>query len=141
MTTIAWDGKSIVADKQATSGHLKVKTTKLVKLKNGWIAGFAGSLSEARVVEVWLNQGADRETKPTVENLSVMMVSPDGREVYEMEEQLELFQIEGKFHAIGSGERYAIMAMHLGKTAREAVKLTSKYDPYTGLGVTEFKLR
>jgi len=43
-----------------------------------------------------------------------------------------------KFYAIGSGTKCALAAMHLGKSAVEAVEISKKIDPHTGGKVQEF---
>lgn len=43
----------------------------------------------------------------------------------------------GDFGAIGSGSPFAIAAMHLGKTAKQAVEVSADLDMYTGGTVKE----
>ena len=42
------------------------------------------------------------------------------------------FKVSRGFHAVGSGRDYALAAMHLGKTAAEAVALAMEFDHGTG---------
>ncbi len=52
-----------------------------------------------------------------------------------------LFNMEVRHRlAIGTGKDFARMAMHLGKTAKEAVELTSNFDSNTNNKVDVFDL-
>lgn len=46
----------------------------------------------------------------------------------------------GDFAAVGSGGMFATTAMHMGKTAPQAVQIASELDLYTGGDVKEMKL-
>ena len=45
------------------------------------------------------------------------------------------FKIESPFIALGTGREYAMAAMHLGKTAAEAIEVAAHFDSGTGNGV------
>ena len=45
------------------------------------------------------------------------------------------FVVEDKQWAIGSGRDYAIAAMHLGRTAAEAVAVACLFDVSCGMGI------
>lgn len=49
-------------------------------------------------------------------------------------------EYEDKQFAIGSGRDFALAAMRLGKTAREAVLFAAEFDPGTGNGVDTLTL-
>ena len=84
---------------------------------------------------MWLEGGE----KPTVKDFAAMLIGPN-KQCYRLEDKLVAFQVESSFHAVGSGRDFAIAAMHLGKTAREAVELACLYDIYTGGPITEITL-
>ena len=44
------------------------------------------------------------------------------------------------YHAIGSGRDFALMAMRLGKSPKQAVKLAHEFDVNTGPGIQEVNL-
>jgi hypothetical protein len=48
--------------------------------------------------------------------------------------------IEQPYYSIGSGSHFAMGALTTGKSPREAVKIASKHDALTGMGVKEYKL-
>ena len=135
MTTIAYDGITLAADTQTTDGYgLKGNA---VKLHAGrcWIAGFSGSTGLAK--RFILEHGDDKPQQllSTVFNdaykddLSVLLVV--GEKPYILTQSV-FIEVDSKQHAIGSGRDYALMAMRLGKTAEEAVRLASEFDAHTG---------
>lgn len=136
MTTCAWDGKSLAADSRAVTGGFCYRVCKASKLKDGRLYAGSGSAEECEAVRIWLESGGD---KPTVKDFVGMVIGADGS-IWRLEDKIVQFQVHEKFHAIGSGRDYAIAAMHMGKSAREAVQLASIYDVYTGGPVTEVSL-
>ena len=60
----------------------------------------------------------------------IFQIFYDSNEVFEMED----------FVACGSGRYYAIAALHLGKSAKEAVELSCKLDAFSELPIQEYKI-
>lgn len=56
----------------------------------------------------------------------------DRGRIYVADRHCQPVQILEPFYAIGSGAKAALAAMHCGKSAREAVKIAARIDPYTG---------
>lgn len=142
MSVIAWDGKSIVADKMMTNEGMQSIATKLFKLNSGEIAAFTGDLCEGLALIDWYNNGHKKEDWPefqTMENFTRMVVATsDGIVFYD---QLPVaVKIQDKFHAWGSGRDYAMGAMSMGATAMEAVEIACKHSIHCGNGVDSFKL-
>lgn len=136
MTTIAWDGKTLAADTRATAGGFAFGNDKAVRLKDGRLYAGSGSAEDCEAVRIWLETGGD---KPTLKDYVGLVIGSDAS-IWRYEDKLVPFQVTSPFHAVGSGRDYAIAAMHMGKTAREAVELASVYDIYTGGPVTEIAL-
>jgi hypothetical protein len=136
MTTIAYKNGILAADKQATYGSIKHPTTKIWRLGDGSVAGGAGELSFIHAMMKWLDAGGDPATFPAHQRdkddwQPIMVVRPNGQiQIYERTPYPTIS--EGKYFAIGSGREFAFMAMRLGKSAAEAVALTSEFDPGTG---------
>ena len=61
----------------------------------------------------------------------LLLVDKKEKRVYLLSGKDYISEIK-EFHAIGSGEPYAIAALELGKSPKEAVEIASKYDLYTG---------
>lgn len=136
MTTCAWDGKTLAADTRGTVGGFPFTKTKAYRLKDGRLYAGSGDAEDCAAVRIWLETGGE---KPKVENFVGMVIGADGS-IWRYEDKLVPFQINQPFHAIGSGRDYAIAAMHMGKSAIEAVELACLYDVYTGAPITELSL-
>ncbi len=91
----------------------------------------------------WIVDGMQAEKFPADQrdrdNWQVCILVKDGvLNLFERTPEPIIF--EDAFFACGSGRDYAIAAMHLGKSAREAVEIASIYDTGCGNGVTELAL-
>lgn len=63
-------------------------------------------------------------------DIEVLEIRNDGLWVYEG--TIIPARIKNRFYAIGTGAGYAIAAMHLGKSPKEAVAIAALFDPGTG---------
>lgn len=143
MSVIAWDGKTLAADKRASYGTTILTTTKIFRI-NGCLVGYTGDASFGEQVLSWFRDGADSTTYPADQRdatnwAPLMVITPDGR-ILRYERTPHPLTYEGEFFASGSGGDFALAAMHLGKTAREAVELACLLDSGCGNGVTELTL-
>lgn len=138
MTTIAWDGQTLAADRQGTIGNLKTSCTKIFRLRDGRLFGGAGEHQDSLLVRDWLNGG--ERPSDVGEGFSGIVIALEAV-VHRLENKLVLDPVEERFYAIGSGSPYALMAMDLGKDAREAVARTSRYDPNTGTEIDTLRLK
>lgn len=130
MSTVAWDGRSLAADRQCCGGF-KARTTKVWRLPDGSLFGGAGIIEQILAVRAWLEEGGDKPER--LDDFSGILIE-SGR-AYRLEEKLIRDRIVERCHAVGSGAPFAITAMALGKTAREAVLIAARFDPRTGGGV------
>lgn len=138
MTTIAYKNGILAADKQSNFGPFPTRTTK-VRRHGKWLAAATGDTARIGEIHEWIEQGMDPAKLPDFQrdagtSATVLMVNEAG-EVYLLENSHVLIRIEQDFYAVGSGRDFAMMAMHLGKSAPEAVELASVYDSATGQGV------
>lgn len=141
MTVICWDGVSIAADCQGTTAGLRRLVHKLVRVKIGdkpeEVLALAGEQSMYGPLVEWYKSGADPEKYPkrqeTDDYSTVMVASRAGLKWYGR--QPYPAPCADPFTASGSGRDYAIAAMHLGKTAKEAVEIASLFDTDCGMGV------
>lgn len=130
MTTVAWDGQQLVADRQINCGNGKGSCTKIFRLRDGRLFGATGEHQDALLVRDWLNGNEGRPSN--VGEGFVALVVTLGGGVFRLENKLVLAPVEEGFCAIGSGSDYATAAMALGKGARVAVAIAGRFDPYTG---------
>lgn len=142
MSVIAWDGKSIVADKMASLCGMQSKVTKLFKLNDGKIGGVVGDLAQGLVLVEWYNNGRDEKSWPAFQKdddfTYLIVADSDGVVFYE--QQPIAIKVEDEFHAWGSGCGYAMAAMYMGADAKKAVEVACHFDSYCGNGIDEFIL-
>ncbi len=137
MTCIAWDGKTMAADKQATASGQRRTVTKLFRID--WrIVAVSGDLDKGVEMVEWLRIGSPADKFPhfqrTDDFVSVMVLESIDK-CLRYEQTPIPFVVEDKQWAIGSGRDYAIAAMHLGRTAAEAVAVACLFDVSCGMGI------
>ena len=136
MTIIAWDGHCMAADKMAENG-LMSPVTKIRRIGDMLVGG-AGSISACADMFHWFEAGCDPDKWPPLQRSNsayVLVVKGTPAVVMVYESSPYPTVIERRFHAIGSGRDFAMAAMHLGRTAKEAVELASVMAVNCGLGV------
>jgi ATP-dependent protease HslVU (ClpYQ) peptidase subunit len=136
MTVIAWDGKTLAADKQFTSAGLRRTGCKLFRLRDG-IVGIEGRTSDALSLLAWLRGNREPTNFPESckgDDAPAVLGIINGTIQYWNGSPYPVTYDE-PFTATGSGRDYAIAAMHCGKTAAEAVEIASVYDNGCGMGV------
>ena len=131
MSTVAFDGKTLAADRQCCAAY-KTRVRKVWRLSDGRLFGGAGLFEQVLAVRAWLDEGGDKPER--LDDFSGILVDLNGT-AYRLEERLIRDRILERCHAVGSGAPFAITAMALGKTAREAVRIAAGFDPRTGGGV------
>lgn len=162
MTVIAWDGKTLAADKKATMGNRPTKVTKIVNVGDEVVA-IAGNAAMGMLLISWYEQdrspegwqlildksGAlkrsgkpeddeddDAEVNGRVPGCILVVASKKGVRIYNSKFPKPIaVPYTQKVGAWGSGEGYAFAALRLGKDAREAVKVASKFCVGCGMGV------
>jgi ATP-dependent protease HslVU (ClpYQ) peptidase subunit len=143
MTTIAWDGTTLAADRRCVRGNTRATTRKLRRLSWGGIVGFSGVAGVGNAMLDWL----DNPRHPLLERpkydreddwADMLAIAPDGSvTVHEMNGS---FPVLDAFWAIGSGAPFALAAMALGKSAREAIEVAARFNVGTGDGIDELTL-
>lgn len=149
MTVIAWDGKCLAADKQATEGGLRHITTKIKRIDKGKFKGYlvagAGVTSQANHMMAWFECGAEPDAFPKyqeTEELSaqLLVITPD-KDIL----RFDINPIPSVFHdeqyAMGSGRDVAIGAMAMGANAIEAVEVASELCSGCGMGIDAIYLK
>lgn len=138
MTCIAWDGKTLAADKRAGT-DLPRTVTKIRRAGNGALIGCTGSACSDQELMAWYEAGAKPADFPPTQRKDetssfLIAVLPGGVVTMYMNCPHPATYEDG-VHAIGSGRDFAMMAMHLGKSAREAVELTCLLTATCGNGI------
>lgn len=139
MTTIAWDGKIRAADRQLTSSGVRYETTKAHRLNNGSLFASCGSLECLAAVLAWLNGEDARPVFDKDDEFDGILIKPDGS-AWMLNKKLNAIRMESPYYSTGSGRDFALMAMSMGKNAREAVEIACQFDIWSGMGVTELRI-
>lgn len=136
MTVIAWDGKTLAADKRAVNAMLARTVTKIKRLPWGVLLGWSGDQDIGSELRDWFAAGADASRFPEAARKgdATLMVVERGKVRFYVASPAPM-EVEDSQVAIGSGRDYAQAAMALGKTAREAVELACRFDTGCGNGI------
>ncbi len=144
MTVIAWDGKTLAADKMMSFGTTNhVKVTKIIKI-DGMLVGTSGSAALGNELKNWVAKGRKIEEFPTDQRdsekcCSLLIIEPSGTILLYNNGPYPT-TIHDKFFAIGSGDEFALAVMFLGRSAREAVNVAIQLCQSCGLGIDELTL-
>lgn len=147
MTTIAWDGKTLCSDSLLSCGDMRLGSVqKVFKARlGGKLTLFAGAGNHANWYSVvaWMVNGANVDEKPSFEtsneNDFTLVVINKETTCY-WTPTMTPVPAPMPFVVAGSGEAYALAALTLGKTAREAVELAIKLDCASGGEIQEATL-
>lgn len=141
MTVIAWDGKTLAADKRATLGTLIRTTTKIFRIGDALCAS-AGDADVGNDMIAWFRNGAKPEDYPASNRGDAwagLLVIRKG-EILKYERSPHPISFEDGFFAIGCGRDYALAAMYLGHDARKAVEVAIALDSGCGNGIDTLEL-
>jgi hypothetical protein len=136
MTTIAaqFSTKEIAADRMISGDGLQYAVIKLKKRKSSFI-GAAGEWHQ--ILEFYRRLSTK---KPLDNDFDIVAIELRNTGIWVYENSIIPMKIEQDFYAIGTGSGYAMAAMHLGKSPREAVEIAALYDPGTRGPIDVLKL-
>ena len=147
MSVVAWDGKTIAADKRAMCAGAHFTTTKIRKIKRAdrfpeYLA-WTSDQDSGELMASWYEAGADPTAFPACQKdkgswARLIVADQNGCRFYER--QPVAVRVEDKFSAWGSGRDFALAAMYLGSTARQAVDVAAALSSECGNGVDYFHL-
>ena len=143
MTVVAWDGKTLAADKAAHNvGYLRT-VTKIFRVPGG-LVGFSGNGDRALEMLAWFRAGRDAATYPAFQRdgdktVDCLFVGLDGVQLT-YGETPHPQRCEDGFNATGHGRDYALAAMYLGFDARRAVEVACALDCNCGNGIDTLTL-
>jgi len=130
MTTIAYDGRFLVADGRLSMGNeiMNDSAVKIFDVK-GTIYAFAGSRTDTQTYIDWLLSGSDMSVVPELEQFSALEIK-DGvvNQFYDCKQYINIVE---PYVAIGSGSVFARCAMDLGLDAFDAVAYACTRDIYS----------
>lgn len=143
MTVIAFDGRIVAADKQATAGQRQDKVTKLYRHKNQ-VLSINGSLDAGVAMVAWFKAGANPEYFPnkglSKDDTAWLSVFELGKHVVEYQHHPVPIIIESLPYSCGSGSMAALAAMLAGASPQRAVEITCEIHTDCGMGVDVMEL-
>jgi hypothetical protein len=150
MTTIVYDpvDKTIAVDSLVSSKGVYIESEKVLDYPNNEFAFLCGDIFQATQVANWVNQNMSFEEiqeqiDSTMDNVDFVVTYWFPKLKYFCHfvnsGQPVFSSLDQKF-AFGSGYKIAIAAIDIGLTARQAIKLASKLDSFTGGEIVDRKL-
>jgi ATP-dependent protease HslVU (ClpYQ) peptidase subunit len=133
MTTIAWKEGILAADSQVTADDVAyLSADKISIISTRLVIAGAGDCNECLRMEKWFKKvGTDWEkeldSKPSIKKSYEAILVSDGKP-YTLFKDGYPDPLAHPFFSIGSGWKFAMAAMHLGKSATEAILLASVFD-------------
>lgn len=137
MTVLAWDGKTLAADRLACAGHTKASVTKILRYEKE-LLGICGNLATGKELKEWYLNGAEPDSFPVAAledgDTELVVIKEDGR-VRVYASSPVSYEIEDKVCAFGAGGEAAWAAMICGATAEQAVLVASQVNITCGNGM------
>jgi sugar/nucleoside kinase (ribokinase family) len=141
MTVIAWDGKTLAADKRATSGNVAYTVVKVERFGEH-LLGMVGEADVAHDLREWFKAGADTRDFPKSarrDNATLVVITAGMRARAFATGPHPMLYADDQL-AWGCGRDFALAAMHLGHDARRAVEVACAFDIGCGNGVDTLTL-
>lgn|SRR5574340_158017 len=146
MSVVAWDGRTVAADRQGTMGEALIVTgTKMRRAKDGNILAVTGTLDLGNILMDWYEDGENPEEWPLElqkdENYAsdLLLFTLDG--AYSFGRLGYRMKVEDNFAAWGCGAAFAIGAMAAGAKAADAVEIACTYNPFCGNGIDIMRIK
>lgn len=132
MTTIAYRSGIMAADSRAyAAGSLPIGSKcKIERFDDGTLIGVSSrDVGGGEAIRRWYNDGMPADPPYKMPEDFTILVAKRNGEIYMGVNMLMLSgPLMGEYFAIGSGAEYALAAMAMGKTAKQAVKLACQLD-------------
>ncbi|KVW15396.1 hypothetical protein WK91_18335 [Burkholderia cepacia] len=141
MTIVAWDGKTVAADRMIVDGYAKLPGTKIHRI-NGELFGCSGCWATGMTRFEWARAGMNPATYPVVPDDQfgrLLRITADGEILLYTVNGLPM-RYESPFYAIGSGSEFAMAAMYLGHSAEQAVHVACELSNECGMGIDKLEL-
>jgi ATP-dependent protease HslVU (ClpYQ) peptidase subunit len=136
MSIIAFDGKTVAADKRQTDNCGLARTVTKIFRHRGMVVAVVGNYVTGIEMVEWWRAGAvpsDFPASAREDKTTIIAIGPNSVLVY-TNNPYPVRQEDAQA-AFGSGRDFAIAAMALGKTAIEAVELACRFQSDCGNGI------
>lgn len=142
MSVVAWDGRTLATDRQATNAGMIREAAKSRELAPGHVIAWTGEQMQGLVLAQWYTGGAVVSLWPAfqrTERWTRLVVASEGR-LFEYEQEPYLEEIVEPFFAFGAGRDFAMGALAAGASARQAVEIACRWSDSCGLGIDVYPL-
>jgi hypothetical protein len=146
VTTIVYRDGIIAADSRATysseDGGARVWGCEKLFRRRDAIIATAGETGPGLVFVDWYASGAKTPPSAFIDgdaDFSCLVLTRKG--LFEFDKWCRGERITSEFYAIGSGAKAAMGALHMGASARRAVAVACKVDPFTAAPVVWMSLK
>lgn len=147
MTVIAFDGRTVAADRQGTSAGVRRNVTKLIRADDGAVLSFSGDAAHGLEMIAWYNAGRDPNQFPTSREPGAGPNSGAFLHVFQVGRKVMTYEWgpfpliwEDRQFAAGNGQLAAMAAMVMGADARRAVEIACQLVDGCGGGVDVMEL-
>jgi 20S proteasome alpha/beta subunit len=138
MTTVVYRDSVLASDSMLGSNGAGIGSVKKIwKLKNGNLVGACGTAQGSEKFISYMN--GDISKPESIPALDAILIDTELK-VYFCEDNLQTYEVQAPFFAVGSGSKFALGAMEMGASAEEAVRVAMKYDISSGGEVQVLKL-
>jgi hypothetical protein len=139
----------MACDLQMTyGGNTKMKTSSKILELDGDVCkalfncdkallGFSGNAGSWGMVVGWLSNPEGKP--PKVKDIEFLMLTSD-KKIMHSNNLTSWVGLKDKYFAIGSGGAYALGAMEMGVSPKEAVAVACKRDVFSGMGVKSYSI-
>jgi len=142
MTIIAWDGKSLAVDRMSISGEFCSETFKSRRIDDNTVMAICGQYDIGLALMDWWENGNIPEKWPEAakrESSSNCLIVVRHGVCYEFETLPIIQKVLAPYMAWGSGRDFAIGAMAMGATAKEAAEVAIKHCISCGFGIDVYE--
>lgn len=101
------------------------------------LLGFSGNAGSWGTVVGWLSNPQGKP--PKIKDIELVLLTSD-KQILHSNSLTSWVGLKDKSFAIGSGGPYALAALDMGKTPKEAVAAACKRDVFSGMGVRSYQI-
>ncbi len=145
MTTVVCNKEEMACDLQFTNLNTGMKfkgKTKIYKFNANpltyndcdFMVGFAGSASDVIAVAEFFSMPEAFDKPPKVSGMGGLVLTQKG-DIFTFDHYSKWLMVNQEYMSIGSGSLVALGAVAAGSSPKEAIKIASKLDAYTGMGI------
>lgn len=145
MTTIVYHDGVLASDSQVTAGDArKFRCEKLYRVDVKGVealVGLAGGAFDGLAFLDWLVGDKPEPPQRLIDgeaDFTAVMLNRYG--LFEFDKWCRPDKVLERFYAVGSGASAALGALHMGATARQAVEVACRIDPFSGGPIVEMSL-